>query len=61
MDDFSALQQQVLEGRSLVQRMETALQACLSQPPLPGNQEPSHELVSGGELLLPWRCKGMCG
>ncbi|CAL8324075.1 unnamed protein product [Arctogadus glacialis] len=45
VDDFSALQQQVLEGRSLVQRMETALQACLSQPPLPGNQEPSHELA----------------
>ncbi|XP_008332096.1 myomegalin isoform X3 [Cynoglossus semilaevis] len=30
MDDFSALQQQVLEGRSLIQRMETTLQACLS-------------------------------
>lgn len=48
VDDFSALQQQVLEGRSLVQRMETALQACLSQPPpllLPGNQEQSNDLV----------------
>lgn len=29
VDDFSALQQQVLEGRSLVQRMETTLQSCL--------------------------------
>ena len=59
MDDFSALQQQVLEGRSLVQRMETALQACLSQPPLlPGNQEQqSNDLVSGLRALLPWRCR----
>ncbi|KAK0137352.1 Myomegalin [Merluccius polli] len=45
VDDFSALQQQVLEGRSLVQRIETALQACLSQPLLPGNQEQSNDLV----------------
>ena len=30
VDDFSALQQQVLEGRMLVQRMEAALQACLN-------------------------------
>ncbi|KAM4605288.1 myomegalin-like [Polymixia lowei] len=45
VDDFSALQQQVLEGRSLVQRIETALQACLSQPLLEGNQEQSTDLV----------------
>ncbi|XP_030630521.1 myomegalin [Chanos chanos] len=30
VDDFSALQQQVMEGRVLVQRMEAALQSCLS-------------------------------
>ncbi|XP_076838222.1 myomegalin isoform X2 [Brachyhypopomus gauderio] len=29
VDDFSALQQQVLEGRGLVQRMEATLQTCL--------------------------------
>ncbi|XP_039998702.1 myomegalin-like isoform X3 [Xiphias gladius] len=45
VDDFSALQQQVLEGRSLVQRMETTLQACLGPPLLEGNQKQSHELV----------------
>ncbi|XP_054479277.1 myomegalin-like [Anoplopoma fimbria] len=45
VDDFSALQQQVLEGRSLVQRMETTLQACLSPPLLEGNQPQSSELV----------------
>ncbi|KAM9428773.1 myomegalin-like isoform 11-T11 [Salvelinus alpinus] len=39
VDDYSALQQQVLEGRSLVQRMETALQACLSQSMLEGSQD----------------------
>ncbi|XP_028830939.1 myomegalin isoform X2 [Denticeps clupeoides] len=30
VDDFSALQQQVLEGIGLVQRMEAALQSCLN-------------------------------
>nr|XP_033506582.1 myomegalin-like isoform X2 [Epinephelus lanceolatus] len=45
VDDFSALQQQVLEGRSLVQRMETTLQACLSPPLLEGNTKQSTELV----------------
>lgn len=45
VDDFSALQQQVLEGRSLVQRMETTLQACLSPQMLEGNQKQSRELV----------------
>lgn len=30
VDDFSALQQQVLEGRGLVQRMEATLQTCLN-------------------------------
>ncbi|XP_031663220.1 myomegalin isoform X5 [Oncorhynchus kisutch] len=39
VDDYSALQQQVLEGRSLVQRMETALQACLSQSMLEGSHD----------------------
>uniref|UniRef100_A0A1A8ESA6 Phosphodiesterase 4D interacting protein n=1 Tax=Nothobranchius korthausae TaxID=1143690 RepID=A0A1A8ESA6_9TELE len=38
VDDFSALQQQVLEGRGLVQRMEMTLQACLGPPLLEGNQ-----------------------
>ncbi|XP_039671038.1 myomegalin-like isoform X7 [Perca fluviatilis] len=45
VDDFSALQQQVLEGRSLVQRMETTLQACLGPPLLESNQQHSSELV----------------
>lgn len=45
VDDFSALQQQVLEGRSLVQRMETTLQACLSPPLLEDNTKQSTELV----------------
>ncbi|XP_062260294.1 myomegalin-like isoform X2 [Platichthys flesus] len=44
VDDFSALQQQVLEGRSLVQRMETTLQACLG-PPLESHEKQSGELV----------------
>ncbi|XP_076000607.1 myomegalin isoform X2 [Genypterus blacodes] len=44
VDDFSALQQQVLEGRSLVQRMEMTLQACLNQP-LEGNQRQTNELI----------------
>ncbi|XP_072525154.1 myomegalin-like isoform X4 [Salminus brasiliensis] len=30
VDDFSALQQQVLEGKGLVQRMEATLQTCLN-------------------------------
>lgn len=45
VDDFSALQQQVLEGRNLVQRMETTLHACLSPLVLEGNQRKSEELV----------------
>ncbi|XP_026230057.1 myomegalin-like isoform X3 [Anabas testudineus] len=45
VDDFSALQQQVLEGRSLIQHMETTLQACLGPPLLEGNQKQSSELV----------------
>ncbi|XP_070775639.1 myomegalin-like [Enoplosus armatus] len=45
VDDFSALQQQVLEGRSLIQRMETTLQACLGPPLLGDNQKQSSELV----------------
>ncbi|XP_032388031.1 myomegalin isoform X6 [Etheostoma spectabile] len=45
VDDFNALQQQVLEGRSLVQRMETTLQACLGPPLLESNQKHSNELV----------------
>ncbi|XP_070701394.1 myomegalin-like isoform X2 [Pempheris klunzingeri] len=45
VDDFSALQQQVLEGRSLVQRMEMTLQACLGPPLLEGTQRQSSELV----------------
>ncbi|KAM4727586.1 myomegalin isoform 7-T7 [Anableps anableps] len=45
IDDFSALQQQVLEGRSLIQRMETTLQACLGPPLLEGKQKEGSELV----------------
>ncbi|XP_024128989.1 myomegalin isoform X2 [Oryzias melastigma] len=47
VDDFSALQQQVLEGRSLVQRMETTLQACFGPD---GSEEES------GKLVLDNRC-----
>ncbi|XP_026168604.1 myomegalin isoform X3 [Mastacembelus armatus] len=47
VDDFTALQQQVLEGRSLVQRMEATLQACLSPPLLEDNQRQSSDLVLG--------------
>ncbi|KAJ8011611.1 hypothetical protein DPEC_G00060050 [Dallia pectoralis] len=47
VDDYSALQQQVLEGRSLVQRMETALQAWLSQSVLEGHQD---------QVLLDYSC-----
>lgn len=42
VDDFSSLQQQVLEGRSLVQRMETTLQACFGPD---GSEEESSKLV----------------
>nr|XP_020471629.1 myomegalin-like [Monopterus albus] len=45
VDDFTALQQQVLEGRSIVQRMEMTLQACLSPPLLEGSQKQSSDLV----------------
>ncbi|KAM4556870.1 myomegalin isoform 4-T4 [Fundulus diaphanus] len=45
VDDFSALQQQVLEGRSLIQRMETTLQACLGPPLIEGKQKEGQELV----------------
>lgn len=45
VDDFSALQQQVLEGRSLVQRMEITLQSCIGPPLLEGNHGKSSELV----------------
>ncbi|KAM4552804.1 myomegalin isoform 4-T4 [Odontesthes bonariensis] len=45
VDDFSALQQQILEGRSLIQRMEATLQACLTPPLLEGNQKDSSDLV----------------
>ncbi|XP_022053261.2 myomegalin isoform X2 [Acanthochromis polyacanthus] len=44
VDDFSALQQQVLEGRSLIQRMEATLQACLGPPLLEDSQRQSSEL-----------------
>ncbi|XP_056277540.1 myomegalin-like isoform X4 [Pseudoliparis swirei] len=45
VDDFSALQQQVLEGGGLVQRMETTLQAFLGPPLLEGPQRQSSGLV----------------
>ncbi|XP_077411602.1 myomegalin-like isoform X3 [Vanacampus margaritifer] len=45
VDDFNALQQQVLEGRSIVQRMEAALHPCLSSPsPLGAAQKHSSEM-----------------
>ncbi|XP_029561539.1 myomegalin isoform X3 [Salmo trutta] len=47
VDDYSALQQQVLEGRSLVQRMETALQACLRHSMLVDSQD---------QVLLDYGC-----
>ncbi|MED6274088.1 hypothetical protein CHARACLAT_012927, partial [Characodon lateralis] len=50
VDDFSALQQQVLEGRSFIQRMETTLQACLGPPLLEGKQK------EGSELVVDYRC-----
>lgn len=51
VDDFSALQQQVLEGRSLVQRMESTLQACLGPSLLDGNQKQSSELVRAKKIM----------
>ncbi|XP_016298437.1 myomegalin-like [Sinocyclocheilus anshuiensis] len=42
VDDYSALQQQVMEGRALVQRMEAALQSSLSSALLE---------ISGGKAL----------
>uniref|UniRef100_A0A671P3E6 Uncharacterized protein n=1 Tax=Sinocyclocheilus anshuiensis TaxID=1608454 RepID=A0A671P3E6_9TELE len=45
VDDYSALQQQVMEGRALVQRMEAALQSSLSSALLE---------ISGGKVML--RC-----
>ncbi|XP_068605286.1 myomegalin-like [Brachionichthys hirsutus] len=50
VDDFTALQQQVLEGRSLVRLLETTLQAFLGQPLLEENRKRS------GELVLDYRC-----
>uniref|UniRef100_A0A673KY19 Myomegalin-like n=1 Tax=Sinocyclocheilus rhinocerous TaxID=307959 RepID=A0A673KY19_9TELE len=43
VDDYSALQQQVMEGRVLVQRMEAALQSSLSSALLE---------ISGGKVML---------
>ncbi len=43
MDDYGALQQQVMEGRALVQRMEAALQASLGSALLE---------ISGGKVML---------
>ncbi|XP_068197034.1 myomegalin-like isoform X3 [Antennarius striatus] len=50
VDDFTALQQQVLEGRSLVQHLEMTLQACLGQPLLERSPKQS------GDLVLDDRC-----
>ncbi|XP_061694336.1 myomegalin-like isoform X2 [Syngnathoides biaculeatus] len=45
VDDFTALQQQVLEGRGIVQRVEAALHACLTPPsPLGGTQKQNSEM-----------------
>lgn len=43
VDDYSALQQQVMEGRALVQRMEAALQSSLGSALLG---------ISGGKVTL---------
>lgn len=43
VDDYSALQQQVLEGSGLVRRMEAALQSCLSSALLD---------ISSGKVML---------
>lgn len=43
VDDYSALQQQVMEGRALVQRMEAALQASLGSVLLE---------ISGGKVMF---------
>lgn len=43
VDDYSALQQQVMEGRALVQRMEAVLQSSLSSALLE---------ISGGKVML---------
>lgn len=46
VDDFNALQQQVLEGRSIVQRLEAALRPCLNPPsPLGATQKQNNEQV----------------
>nr|XP_057922715.1 myomegalin isoform X8 [Doryrhamphus excisus] len=45
VDDFTALQQQVLEGRSVVQRMEATLQAWMNPPsPLGGSHKQNNDL-----------------
>ena len=59
VDDFGALQQQVLEGRSLVQRMETTLQACLGPPLLEGDRKQSSELVRESHVFIYYITKMM--
>ncbi|XP_017562919.2 myomegalin-like isoform X1 [Pygocentrus nattereri] len=51
VDDFSALQQQVLEGRGLVQRMEATLQTCLNSALLEVNAGKALDYASVRTLL----------
>ncbi|XP_035384015.1 myomegalin-like isoform X2 [Electrophorus electricus] len=51
VDDFSALQQQVLEGRGLVQRMEATLQTCMNTAAMEVNAGQSLDYASVRTLL----------
>lgn len=51
VDDFSALQQQILEGRGLVNRIETTLQACLGSSLTEEDQTHSSELALDTDCL----------
>lgn len=51
VDDYSALQQQVLEGSGLVRRMEAALQSCLNSALLDIN---SGKVMLNGCRQLKW-------
>lgn len=53
VDDYSALLQQVLEGKGLVQRMEAALQACLNMALLEASTgKVAHPEMYPSELTL---------
>ncbi|XP_066514417.1 myomegalin-like isoform X1 [Hoplias malabaricus] len=52
VDDFNALQQQVLEGRGLVQKMEAILQTCLNTALLEVNAGKALDYTSVRTLLV---------